>query len=93
MCNLYRMDDKDWIRKWAIDAESMINLMPSYQMNPDQMGPIVRNTADGRKQLVHARWGLPSPTRVQAGSCRRSCRETRGQGEVFRYGRTPADGA
>ncbi|MGO7424638.1 SOS response-associated peptidase, partial [Rhizobium ruizarguesonis] len=65
MCNLYRMDDKDWIRKWAIDAESMINLMPSYQLNPDQMGPIVRNTADGRKQLVHARWGLPSPTRVQ----------------------------
>jgi hypothetical protein len=35
--------------------------MPAYQMNPDQMGPIVRNTADGKKQLVHARWGLPSP--------------------------------
>ncbi|MBB3565768.1 hypothetical protein FHX06_007141 [Rhizobium sp. BK512] len=55
------MEDKDWDRKWAQDAESLINLMPTYQMNPDQMGPIVRNTADGRKQLVHARWGLPSP--------------------------------
>ncbi|NRP90502.1 hypothetical protein GFPCMMHI_06429 [Ensifer adhaerens] len=61
MCNLYRMEDKDWVSKWAQDAESMINLMPAYQMNPDQMGPIVRNTADGKKQLVHARWGLPSP--------------------------------
>ncbi len=61
ICNLYRMEDKDWVAKWAQDAESMINLMPAYQMNPDQMGPIVRNTADGRKQLVHARWGLPSP--------------------------------
>lgn len=61
MCNLYRMEDKDWVRKWAQDAESLINLMPAYQMNPDQMGPIVRNTTDGRKQLVHARWGLPSP--------------------------------
>jgi len=61
MCNLYRMEDKDWVAKWALDAESMINLMPAYQMNPDQMGPILRNTADGRKQLVHARWGLPSP--------------------------------
>ncbi|MBY5441774.1 SOS response-associated peptidase [Rhizobium leguminosarum] len=30
-------------------------------MNPDQAGPIVRNTADGRKQLAYARWGLPSP--------------------------------
>lgn len=61
MCNLYRMEDKDWVNKWAQDAESMINLMPAYQMNPDQMGPIIRNTADGKKQLVHARWGLPSP--------------------------------
>ncbi|MBB3138452.1 putative SOS response-associated peptidase YedK [Rhizobium pisi] len=61
MCNLYRMEDKDWVGKWAQDAESLINLMPAYQMNPDQAGPIVRNTADGRKQLVHARWGLPSP--------------------------------
>lgn len=61
MCNLYRMEDKDWVSKWAQDAESLINLMPIYQMNPDQMGPIVRNTADGKKQLVHARWGLPSP--------------------------------
>ncbi|MGZ2386195.1 SOS response-associated peptidase family protein [Rhizobium brockwellii] len=61
MCNLYRMEDKDWVAKWAQDAESLINLMPAYQMNPDHMGPIVRNTADGKKQLVHARWGLPSP--------------------------------
>lgn len=65
MCNLYRMEDKDWVSKWAKDAESLINLMPAYQMNPDQMGPIVRNTADGKKQLVHARWGLPSPIFVQ----------------------------
>lgn len=61
MCNLYRMEDKDWVAKWAQDAESLINLMPAYQMNPNEMGPIVRNTADGRKQLVHARWGLPAP--------------------------------
>ncbi|MHC2454596.1 putative SOS response-associated peptidase YedK [Rhizobium leguminosarum] len=49
------------VSKGAQDAESLINLMPAYQMNPDQEGPIVRNTADGRRQLVHARWGLPSP--------------------------------
>lgn len=55
MCNLYRMEDKDWVSQWAQDAERLINLMPAYQMNPDQMGPIVRNTADGKKQLVHAR--------------------------------------
>lgn len=61
MCNLYRMDDKDWVRKWAVDAESLINLMPAYQVNPDQSAPIIRNIPDSRKQLVHARWGLPAP--------------------------------
>lgn len=61
MCNLYRMEDRDWVTKWAQDAESLINLMPAYQMNPDQTGPIIRNTTEGKKQLVHARWGLPSP--------------------------------
>lgn len=65
MCNLYRMEDKDWVSKWAQDVESLINLMPAYQVNPDQMAPIIRNTANGRKQLVNARWGLPSPVFVQ----------------------------
>ncbi len=37
--------------------------MPAYQMNPDQMGQIVRNAADGKTQLVHARW---KPTPQQA---------------------------
>lgn len=61
MCNLYRMEDRDWVAKWALDVESMINLRPAYQLNPNETGPIIRNTSDGRKQLVHARWGLPSP--------------------------------
>lgn len=61
MCNLYRMEDKDWVNKWAQDVESLINLMPAYQMNPNEWGPILRNTADGCKQLVNARWGLPAP--------------------------------
>lgn len=65
MCNLYRLEEHDWVSKWAQDAESMINLMPAYQINPDQIAPILRNTADGRKQLANTRWGLPSPIFVQ----------------------------
>ncbi|MGO7532795.1 SOS response-associated peptidase [Rhizobium leguminosarum] len=61
MCNLYRMEDKDWVRKWALDAESLINLMPAYQVNPNELGTIVRNATDGRKQLTYVKWGLPSP--------------------------------
>ncbi len=46
--------------KWAQDVESLINLVPAYQMNPDKVRPIIRNIADGGKQLAHARRGLPS---------------------------------
>ncbi len=36
MCNHYRMDDKDWVGKWAADAESLINPMPACQVNRQQ---------------------------------------------------------
>jgi putative SOS response-associated peptidase YedK len=48
MCNLYRMDDRDGVSKWAQDIESLVNLMPAYQVNPDQWAPVIRNTADGK---------------------------------------------
>ncbi|PWE53621.1 DUF159 family protein [Metarhizobium album] len=82
MCNLYRMEDKDWVSKWAQDAESLINLMPAYQMNPDQMGPIVRNTANGKPQLVHARWGLPSPIFVQKKAAEARADKMRAKGQA-----------
>lgn len=82
MCNLYRMEDKDWVAKWAQDAESLINLMPAYQINPDQMGPIVRNTADGRKQLAYARWGLPSPIFVQKNAAEARAEKLRANGKL-----------
>ncbi|WP_431319863.1 SOS response-associated peptidase [Rhizobium sp. YTU87027] len=65
MCNLYRMDDRDWVNKWAQDAESLINPMPAYQINPDQWAPVIRNTSDGTRQLANCRWGLPSPPYMQ----------------------------
>ncbi|MBY5356708.1 SOS response-associated peptidase [Rhizobium leguminosarum] len=83
MCNLYRMEDRDWVAKLAQDAESLINLMPAYQMNPDQMGPIVRNTADGKKQLVHARWGLPSPRFALEKAAKAKAEKLAAKGKTF----------
>jgi len=57
--------------------------MPSYQMNPDQMGPVVRNTAEGRKQLVHARWGLPSPFFIQKGAAEKRAAKLADKGKPF----------
>lgn len=81
MCNLYRMEDKDWVSNWAKDVESLINLMPAYQMNPDQSGAIIRNTADGRRQLANARWGLPSPIFVQKKAAETRADKMRAKGQ------------
>ena len=86
MCNLYRMEDKDWVSTWAKDVESLINLMPAYQVHPDQMGPIIRNAADGRKQLVNARWGLPSPTFVQEKAAKTRSEKLKAKGKAVDFG-------
>ncbi len=75
--------DETQVAKWAQDAESLINLMPAYQMNPDQMGPIVRNTADGKKQLVHARWGLPSPRFALEKAAKAKAEKLAAKGKAF----------
>ncbi|AJD46222.1 hypothetical protein RGR602_PC02202 (plasmid) [Rhizobium gallicum bv. gallicum R602sp] len=58
MCDLYRMDDRDWVNKWAQDVESLINLMPAYQINPDQWAPVIRNTSAGRNGAGSASAGV-----------------------------------
>ncbi len=46
------------------DAENLVNLMPSYEVYPDQTAPVLRNTADGKRQLANVRWGLPSSSQA-----------------------------
>lgn len=81
MCNLYRLDDKDWATRWARDAESLINPRPVYQMNPDELGPIIRNTPAGKKQIAHARWGLPAPFYVLKGLAEEKAQKLRAKGK------------
>jgi putative SOS response-associated peptidase YedK len=63
MCNLYRLDSRDWTIKFVQAAESfdnLVNMMEGYEVYPDREGLVLRNTASGRRQLAHVRWGLPS---------------------------------
>lgn len=60
MCNLYHLTPKDWQNKWAEEAHSRINIRDSYDVYPDLEGPIIRNN-NGSRELVHVRWGLPTP--------------------------------
>src|ERR1700722_4587525 len=63
MCNLYSLTKgqaaiRDWFRA-SHDRTGNLPLFPG--VFPDQMAPIVRNGADGERELVMARWGMPGP--------------------------------
>ena len=61
MCNLYNLttNQQAIIQLARAFRDLTGNLEPSIDVYPDQLGPIVRNTPDGR-ELARARWGLPS---------------------------------
>ncbi|MCG7360420.1 SOS response-associated peptidase [Roseomonas sp. ACRSG] len=63
MCNLYSMtSNKAAIRDVArAMRDSVGNMPPLPGIYPDYAAPIVRNGADGERELVMARWGMPSP--------------------------------
>ena len=63
MCNVYSLTKgqaaiRDWFRA-TNDRTGNQPLFPG--IFPDQMAPIVRNGADGERELVMARWGMPGP--------------------------------
>jgi putative SOS response-associated peptidase YedK len=63
MCNLYSLTKgqaaiHDWFRA-KHDRTDNLPLFPG--IFPDQFAPIVRSGADGERELVMARWGMPGP--------------------------------
>ncbi len=63
MCNLYSLTKgqaavRDWFQA-RYDRTGNLPLFPG--IFPDQMAPIVRAGADGERELVMARWGVPGP--------------------------------
>jgi putative SOS response-associated peptidase YedK len=67
LCNLYSVTKgQQAIRELARAMRDRTgNLPPLYGIFPDYSAPIVRNQPEGR-ELMMARWGMPSPVRVQA---------------------------
>src|SRR5580700_1626072 len=66
MCNLYSLTKgqaaiRDWFRARR-DRTGNLPLFPS--IFPDQLARIVRNSADGERELVMARWGMPGPSQL-----------------------------
>jgi putative SOS response-associated peptidase YedK len=68
MCNLYSMTtNQEAIRRlFRVDLDNTGNLPPLPGIYPDYAAPIVRNATAGR-ELVMARWGLPTPPKFLEG--------------------------
>jgi putative SOS response-associated peptidase YedK len=69
MCNLYALTSgQQAIRELAgamRDSAGNLPMLPAIY--PDMAAPIVRGRADGGRELVMARWGMPSPVFALAG--------------------------
>ena len=63
MCNLYSVTKgQQAIRELANAMRDLTRNLPSMPgVFPDHAAPIVRTGADGVRELVKARWGMPSP--------------------------------
>jgi putative SOS response-associated peptidase YedK len=63
MCNLYsETKGQAAIRALFGAAHDKTGNLPAFPgIFPDQLAPIVRNSADGERELVMARWGMPGP--------------------------------
>ncbi|TGQ79452.1 SOS response-associated peptidase, partial [Mesorhizobium sp. M2D.F.Ca.ET.206.01.1.1] len=63
MCNLYNITTtQEAVRQWTRALRDISgNLEPSVDIYPNQPGPVVRNTADGKRELARLLWGLPTP--------------------------------
>lgn len=60
MCNLYRLRAGPAAIRDIADAMGDIGNLEPRDTYPDYPAPIVRNRADGSRELALARWGMPS---------------------------------
>jgi putative SOS response-associated peptidase YedK len=63
MCNLYSLTKgQAAIREWFRARHDRAGNLPLFPgIFPDHFAPIVRIGADGERELVMARWGMPAP--------------------------------
>jgi putative SOS response-associated peptidase YedK len=65
MCNLYSITtNQDAIRRLFKAVNSSVGNLPSMPgVFPDYPAPVVRN-ADGERELIMMRWGMPPPPKL-----------------------------
>jgi putative SOS response-associated peptidase YedK len=67
MCNLYSMTTTHQAMRQLFRLESGCNQLRLPGIFPDYQAPIVRRSAAGERELVAARWGMPTPPALLKG--------------------------
>jgi putative SOS response-associated peptidase YedK len=82
MCNLYSMTkSQDAIRQlFRVQRDRAGNLPPLPGIFPDMMAPIVRQDPDSERELIMARWGMPTPPQHRKGPVDRGVTNIRNVG-------------
>ncbi|WP_265518987.1 SOS response-associated peptidase [Nitratireductor luteus] len=83
MCNLYNLTSaqREIIAFTRALRDLAGNLEPSIQVYPDQPAPILRNALDGERELVRARWGLPSSKQAIFNAAKKRADKLRAKGK------------
>ncbi|MDV2967090.1 SOS response-associated peptidase [Nitratireductor aquimarinus] len=87
MCNLYNLTtSQQAIREWSRAMRDVTgNLEPSLNIYPDYYAPIVRVGADGERELVRVRWGLPSSSQALYKAASRRADKLRAKGKTVDF--------
>lgn len=87
MCNLYNLTtSQQAIREWSRAMRDVTgNLEPSLNIYPDYLAPIVRVGADGERELVRVRWGLPSSSQALYKAASRRADRMRAKGKTVDF--------
>jgi putative SOS response-associated peptidase YedK len=82
MCNLYSMTKNvDAIRRLFVALNSRVGNLPSMPgIFPDYPAPIVRNASGGR-EIVMARWGMPSSQRALMDATKKRAQKLEAKGK------------
>lgn len=87
MCNLYSLTKgQDAIRQlFGVTRDETGNLPPLPGIFPDYAAPIVRATGDGGRELVMARWGMPSSKKALLDAATRRADKLRAKGKGIEF--------
>jgi putative SOS response-associated peptidase YedK len=87
MCNLYSITkSQEAVRQYTRAMNDRAGNMPPLPgIFPDYRAPIVRNGADGQRELVMARWGMPSPQNVLMEATKRRVQKLEAKGKAVDF--------